>query len=212
MYRKRSRKAPTNLYLYDAELWGIFMYNVTYFGQLSFLNEYYTISFITIITKIIIFVSRNKTHFKISSFIQNLFHLFKLKKNRSYKFLPSCKCPIKTCKTFYQWFEKFESAIQRVHKLPHTCLSDQFQKVLLIKHERKTEYTYSSALKEMKTLQTKKKCVLHYQVWLLHLQKLSEYYVQILQQKCYFSTQILLHWESQTAVLYRPTQKTFREI
>ena len=157
MYRKRSRKAPTNLYLYDAELWGIFMYNVTYFGQLSFLNEYYTISFITIITKIIIFVSRNKTHFKISSFIQNLFHLFKLKKNRSYKFLPSCKCPIKTCKTFYQRFEKFESAIQRVHKLPHTCLSDQFQKVLLIKHERKTEYTYSSTLKEMKTLQTKKK-------------------------------------------------------
>lgn len=110
------------------------------FGQLSFLNEYYTISFIIIITKIIIFVSRNKTHFKISSFIQNLFHLFKLKKNRSYKFLPSYKCPIKTCKTSYQQFEKFESAIQRVHKLPHTCLSDQFQKVLLIKHERKRVY------------------------------------------------------------------------
>lgn len=76
MYRKRPRKAPTNLYLY----YGIFLCTrLLIFGQLSFLNEYYAISFITI-TKITIFVSRNKTHFKISSFIQNLFHLFKLKK------------------------------------------------------------------------------------------------------------------------------------
>ena len=76
MYRKRSRKAPTNLYLY----YGIFLCTMLLiFGQLSFLNEYYAISFITI-TKITIFVSRNKTHFKISSF----FFFFNFKIFNSY--------------------------------------------------------------------------------------------------------------------------------
>ena len=31
MNRQRSGKAPTNLYLYDVELRGIFMYNATHF-------------------------------------------------------------------------------------------------------------------------------------------------------------------------------------
>lgn len=56
-----------------------------------------------------------------------------------------------------------------------------------------------------------RKCTLHYQVWLQHLQKLSEYYVQILLQKCYFLTQILLHWENQTAALYSPREEAFKE-
>lgn len=39
----------------------------------------------------------------------------------------------------------------------HILVSDQFQKVLLIKqHERKTEYIYSSALKENENFTNKK--------------------------------------------------------
>lgn len=79
-------------------------------------------------------------HFK-NPLIQNLFNILQLK-NRNSKFLPSYKCPIKTCKTFYQQFEISENAEQTIHRFQHTCPSGQFPKVRLIssnKREKQNE-------------------------------------------------------------------------
>lgn len=165
MYRKRPRKTSTNLYLY----YGIFLCTrLLIFGQLSFLNEYYAISFITI-TKITIFVSRNKTHFKISSFIKIFSIYSKLGKN-SYKFLPSYNVNRRLVKLFIDSSKNLKVQYKRVHKLPYLSLWSISEGSPYIKqHEReKQSILYSSALKEMKTLQTKKN-VFYIQVW-LHLQ------------------------------------------